>query len=109
MAEEAKKHPFEDAGLVIVPGEAAAAEDVGRLEFAYVDGVPVLTLHDGTAVPGAIAVVDPQGAVVAVYTPGAVAQPQSRVTAYSSVNNENAMRKLESFGAIAVSIDSNLR
>ncbi|MFJ3979517.1 hypothetical protein [Streptomyces sp. NPDC090021] len=39
-----------------------------------------------TAVPGAIAVVDPQGAVVAVYTPGAVAQPQSRV------DNENTMR-----------------
>ncbi|MFD3441092.1 hypothetical protein ACFWU3_26690 [Streptomyces sp. NPDC058685] len=45
---------------------------VGTLTIRYVNDTPEITLNSGTAIPGEIVVVDPQGNPVALYTGSAL-------------------------------------
>ncbi|WP_407555519.1 hypothetical protein QOM21_37285 [Streptomyces sp. Pv4-95] len=50
-----------------MPEKSEEAATVGTLTIRYVNATPEITLSNGTAIPGEIVVVDPQGNPIAVY------------------------------------------
>jgi hypothetical protein len=50
-----------------VATEEADPGDVGTLSLRYVDGVPVIVVSGGTAIPARLNVIDPAGATVSAY------------------------------------------
>lgn len=58
--------------LTPAPGQPSAEPDVATLALEYRDGQPVVVPSGGNAIPGALAVVGPDGSVVALYEAVAV-------------------------------------
>jgi hypothetical protein len=60
----------EAADVGLIPASEIKSEDVGTLSLRYVDGVPVLVVSGGRAVPASLTVVNESGSPVANYAAG---------------------------------------
>ncbi|MFD4926177.1 hypothetical protein ACFWNE_33375 [Streptomyces goshikiensis] len=52
---------------VLIPADQVKPEDIGTLSLHHVDGVPVLVVSGGKAIPAGLTVVDGSGQPVATY------------------------------------------
>ncbi|MFJ1795553.1 hypothetical protein [Kitasatospora griseola] len=72
--------------LKTIPMTEVKPEDVGTLSLRYVDGVPVLVVSGGKAIPVSLGVVNESGNPVAAYTAGAAPAPtRTALQAASSI------------------------